>query len=230
MSCSPIEWGDPAVIVHVIALLRQKLRKCFWWIDEHLMEEAIEDAVLDHKRYPERFDASRGVSLSYYLALCARSYLFTRLRQVKRRRKHEKAVGVSETIFENLEKKCREKGLGGVSSVERNESEQKSEDREDDQAQEAILDVLVAQLKPRDQIGARLLHEGASCEEWVRHLRIEKLPHEKQQHKIDAEKDRLRKLLRRRVRKLQGVSPKPEFGFEQLVLKRTESANHGRNC
>jgi hypothetical protein len=56
-------------------------------------------------------------------------------------------------------------------------------------------------LNPRDRAEVALWREGASFEEWVRHLRIAHLPLGEQRHRVNAEKDRLRKKLRRLVRR-----------------------------
>lgn len=99
------ELSDPAVMAHVLADLHQKLRGNYRRVDEQLLGESIEDAVLHFLADPARFDASQGVPLFFYLELWVRSYLDKKLRKEKRHQKHEKTVGVSEKIFE---KKCRE--------------------------------------------------------------------------------------------------------------------------
>jgi hypothetical protein len=152
--------------------------------------------------FPERFDASRGVPLSFYLELWVRSYLDKELRKEKRHRKHEKAAGVSEKIFEKIVSGV---GAGRDIYIGRDRSEQEVEEREEEVERERkLLDAIVAHLNPRDRAGVQLLRVGVSREEWVRHLRIEDMPRRKQQRKVDAHKDHLMKKLKRRAQKMQG--------------------------
>lgn len=218
--------SDPAVMAHVLADLHQKLSGKYRHIDEQLLGESIENAVLHLLARPERFDASRGVPWSFYLKLWVRSYLDKQLRKEKRHRQHEKAAGVSEKIFEKI--------VSGVGSgrgiyLGRDRSEQEDEEREEEVERERkVLDAIVAQLNPCDQAEVQLLRVGASREEWVRQLGIEDMPRKEQQRKVDAEKDRLMKKLKRRAQKMPGgVGFESEREYGQPVLTRVESANHG---
>lgn len=57
--------SDPAVMAYVLADLHHKLRGRYRHIDEQLLGESIEDAVLHYLAGPERFDASRRVPRSF---------------------------------------------------------------------------------------------------------------------------------------------------------------------
>ncbi|HLI62938.1 MAG TPA: hypothetical protein VKV05_06035 [Terriglobales bacterium] len=57
-------------------------------------------------------------------------------------------------------------------------------------------------LKPHDRAGVELLCAGAGCERWIQHLGIEYLLSEEQRRKINAEKDRLKKKLKRWAQKM----------------------------
>ncbi|HLI62939.1 MAG TPA: hypothetical protein VKV05_06040 [Terriglobales bacterium] len=98
----PMDESGPANMARVLTYLRQKLHRRYSCIDEHLLEENIEDALLHHQRCPQTFDASRRVALFYYLEWWMRHYLDKRLQKMNRRGKHEKAVGVWATIFEKM--------------------------------------------------------------------------------------------------------------------------------
>jgi hypothetical protein len=173
---------------YYLSFLHQKLASKYKLVDEHLLDASIEDALLRHLACPERFDAARGTSLLSYLELWTRSYLDKRLRKVKCRQKHEQAVGVSGENFEKIVSENRmERGICLQTGKKLLEEWGKA------------LDAIVARLNPRDRAEVQLLRDGDSFEEWVRHLRIEHLPFEEQRHKVNAEKDRLKKKLKRRV-------------------------------
>jgi len=93
---------DSEVIAHELALLRQRLSRRHSHIDEHLLDEVIEDALLHYCDCPEQFDGSQGAPLECYLTWRARSYMSTELRKEKRHRQHERAAGVSEKDFEKI--------------------------------------------------------------------------------------------------------------------------------
>lgn len=194
---------DPSKLADVaptMASLRQNFKRKYNSVDEHLLEESIEHAVLHYVADPDCFDASRGVPLPYYLWLWSRSYLDKRLRKNKRRRMHEKAVGVSEKEFEKIMSGNR--GGTGI-YLGKDENGQEIEEREEElERARSILDVIVPGLDPYNQAAVQLLRDGASGAEWVRRLGIEYLPRKRQQRRIDAEKDRLRKLLRRKAEKM----------------------------
>ncbi len=206
--------SDPEFIAQELSYLRQKLSRRYRHIDEHLLDASIEDALLYYRRNPHCFDASRGVPLSSYMELWARSYLFRLLRREKRHRRHQKAAGVSERNFEKILSEVRaERSI----YTGRDRSGQEAEEREEElDRQRGVVNAIVAQLNPRDRAGVRLLLDGASFEEWVRHLGIEHLPRKEQQHKVNGEKDRLMKYLKRRAQKMQGggveIGSEPEFG------------------
>lgn len=93
------------------------------------------------------------------------------------------------------------------------------EEREEVERERNVLDAVVEHLDPRDRAEVQLLRAGDSREEWVRYLGVEDMPRQKQQRKVDAEKDRLMKKLKRRVQKMQGgVGIGSEREIEQPVL------------
>jgi hypothetical protein len=196
-----IDWSYPADFFHWLADLRQKLIRRYSHIDVHLLDESIEDAVLHYSDHPKNFDASRGVPLSYYLWLRTRHYLDKRLQKVKCRRYHERAVGVSEKNLEKIVSAMRGRRsiYVGKDATERDTEEQ----RADSEWRRQALDAIVATLDPHDRAGVELLHTGVSCEAWVRHLGIQRLPRNMQQQKVKAEKDRLKKKMRRRAEQMQ---------------------------
>lgn len=203
MSHSQGDPSDPELIVHELSELHQKLHRRYRHVDVHLLDASIEDALLHYRGCPEQFDASRG-SLGSYLTCRTRHYLNVRLRKLRRRQRHENAVGISERDFEKIvsglrTERCIYIGEDG--------SQEEAEEREEELARErALLCAIMEQLNPLDRAGVQFLLAGAAREEWVRHLRIEDLPREEQQRKIDGEKDRLRKKLKRRAQKMQGGS------------------------
>jgi hypothetical protein len=197
-----IDLSDPASIARVKDKLRQKLRRRYGRIDQHLLEESIEDALMHYRNYPEKFDATRGVPLLSYLELWTCHYLDKRLQRVKRRRKHEKAAGVSDKIFEKIVSEMRARG--GIYIGKESTEEEAEQLREEAERWKEVLDALLALLNPHDRAGVDLLRIGASREEWIRHLRIEHLPQKEQQRKVNVEKDRLKKKLKRWARKIQG--------------------------
>ncbi len=203
MSDGKIDWSDGASIDRAKDHLRQRLRGRYSGADEHFLEASIEDALMHYQKHPESFDASRGASLYYYLELRARSFMHMRLRKVNRRRKHEKAIGVSDKIFEKILSEMRGKrciNIGKESTVE----EEAEQQREEAKRWKEALDGIVADLNPHDRAGVDLLRAGASRDEWVGHLRIDRLPDKEQRRKIYAEKDRLMKKLKRRAQRMQG--------------------------
>jgi hypothetical protein len=193
---------DPNILVHELALLRQQFRAGYRHIDEHLLEESIEDALLHYLDNPGCFDASRGASLHCYLAWQTRSCLYRHLRGEARHRQHEKAAGVWEKDFEEIVPEARaERSI----YLGRDRSEQEAEVRKEELDRErVILSAIAALLDPWEQAGVQLLLEGVSHEEWVLHLEIEQLPQKEQHHRVNQEKDRLKKKLKRRVQKMQG--------------------------
>jgi hypothetical protein len=166
-----------------------------------LLDASIEDALEHYRDHPEKFDASRG-SLSHYLWLWTRHYLDKRLRKVKRRRQHEKTAGVSEKKFERIVSEVR--GRGGI-YLGKDRTEQETEERREKfERRKEALHTIVALLNPHDRDGVELLLAGASREEWIWHLGIERLTRDDQQDAVNREKERLMKKLRRRARKIQG--------------------------
>jgi hypothetical protein len=156
-------------------------------VDPHLLAESVEDALLDYRKSPQRFDTTYGVPLGYWLWLKTRGYLSHRLRRQQRHKAKEQAVGVTDKIFEKyLSKMSREMaiyiGMG-----------------EDENRCRQTLDRVLPRLSLRDRKGVELLSHGASFETWLKYVGNTYLPADEQRRKINAEKSRLRKKLRRLV-------------------------------
>lgn len=169
--------------------LRQRLARRYWSVDPHLLDASIEDALLRHMRKPQQFDPARS-ALSEYLAMWARSYLFRRLRRERCHKGHEKVVGASEKQFEQI--------LSEIRAGRSMYSERGSETRE---AEREALEKAAASLSLLEQAEVELLCQGASPADWVRLLGIAHLPKAEQHHKVNAEKDRLKKKLRRKLKR-----------------------------
>lgn len=153
--------------------------------------ESAEDALLGYLSDPTRFDPCRGCSLVTWLAIQAWGHLSHRLRREQRHRVHEKAVGIAEKIFEEK-----------MSEVDVERAIYRGGDGDEIGAWRQKLDKMMWMLAPCDRGEVYLLRRGASCEEWVRHLHVEDLPTKEQCHRINIEKDRLKKKLRRLARKM----------------------------
>lgn len=220
-----IEWSDPADFLHWQAYLRQRYIRRNSHVDAHLLDESIQDALLNYRDHPERFDASRG-SLTHYLWLRTRHYLDKQLQKEKRHRQREKAVGVSEKEFEKIVSEVRVRG--GIYLGKDGKAQEAEERQEESVKRDKILWEILPLLPSYDRCGVYLFLLRASREEWVEHLRIEHLPREEQQDRVNREKERLRKKLKRRAQKMQGgLDLKTEHKFGQPVLTRVESVNHG---
>jgi hypothetical protein len=221
-----IDWGDAADIAHWLGHLRQKLSRRYRHLDTQLLDGSIEDALLHYQRCPQCFDVSRGVPLLYYLVWRTRHYLDKRLQKMKRRRQREKAAGISEKNFEKIVSEVR--GRGGIYLGEERTEQEIEEQREEAERRQEGLAALLLHLNSHDRCGLYLFLLGASCEKWVQHLGIERLPPEEQRCQVNREKDRLKKKLRRWAQKMRGgLDLKTERKFGQPVLTRVESANHG---
>jgi hypothetical protein len=183
----------PEISDHELTDLHQRLAGRYRHVDEHLLDGSIEDAILHHLAHPECFASDRGIPLQFYLEMWTRSYLSRRLRTEKRRQQHERTVGISGEIFEKI-----------VSEMRAERSIYLQRDREELADQREALDAIVALLNPYDRAGVELLRAGASREEWIRHLGIGSLPQMEQQRKVNVEKDRLKKKLKRWAQKMQG--------------------------
>lgn len=216
-----IDWNNQADLDHWLHFLRQKLNGRYRHVDEHLLNESIADALMHYKLQPNQFDASRS-PLTYYLKLWTRSYLDLKWRKEGCRRRHEKAAGVSDKIFEKILSETRH---GKCIYIGKDRTEQ---EREEAERQQEVLDALKVRLNSYDRAGIELMLAGASDEEWVRHLGIEPLPESEQKRRINREKERLRTKLRRWAQKIQGeVDPRTKHPFGQRVLTQVENGNHG---
>lgn len=93
--------------------------------------------------------------------------------------------------------------VGWCINIGKDRAEQETEEqREEAERRKEALDAIVADLNPHDRAGVDLLRTSASREEWLRHLGIERLPEKEQQRKVNVEKDRLKKKLKRRAEKM----------------------------
>jgi hypothetical protein len=75
----------------LLATLRDLLRRRFPHSPEDFLNDAVEDAILDYLKHPERFDLSRGVPLECFLRLPATRNLANLHRSHARRLNRESA-------------------------------------------------------------------------------------------------------------------------------------------
>lgn len=156
--------------------LSRRLLHRYPGLDEHFIAESAEDALLDYWKKPQRFDATRGVPLGYWLFLLARSHLSHLRRREQGHRAHEEAIGVDGDDFGKIVKiVSRKEKRAGYLLIEDEEM------------------LLTAKFSQQEQVGLQLLSEKRAQEEWVQLLGIEGLPAEQQQQRIRREKDRIRK-------------------------------------
>lgn len=197
-----INWSDPADIAHWLDHLRQKLIRRYGHIDADLLDASIEDALMHYQNRPQCFDASRGVPRLCYLEWRTRHYLDKRFQKVRRRQQHEKAVGVSEKKFEKIVSEVR--GRGGIYLGKDRTEQGPDERREESNGWRKVLGRILMLLNTHDRAGVFLFLLGASREEWVQHLGIERLSEREQQQQVNREKDRLMKKLKRWAQKMRG--------------------------
>lgn len=160
-------------------------------VDIHLIAESAENALLLYLDDPWRFDATRGVPLHCWLLFQARGQLSNLLRHEQSHKAKERAVGVADKIFE---KKLSEMGREMTIYIGRDENEIEEQQRS--------LYSLLPRLSLLDRARLELLYAEAPFGEWAEQLRIAYLPTAEQHHKVNAEKQRLRKKLRRLARRL----------------------------
>lgn len=160
-------------------------------IEKAMVAESAEDALLDYLSRPERFDPSRGVPLLRWLFIQARGHLSNKLRQKRSRQQHERPVGVRGEQFEKF-----------VSEMSHEMTTYQGKEKEALAEERLVLDNLVMRLSFDDREEVALLRRGASFKEWVQLLGIDNYPAEVQHKKINAEKDRLKKKLKRWAQKM----------------------------
>jgi|SRR5579875_3209039 len=177
---------------YFLPCLIQRLSSCRPRVDAHLVAESAENALLDYRKSPQRFDATRSVPLGHWLLLQARGHLSNLLRRERRHWVHEKAVGVADKIFEKF---LSQMGVERTIIIRRDEDETTEQRRR-------TLNSLLLRLNPVDRAEVELLRrEKVLFEEWVAQLGIASLSTAEQHHRVNAEKARLKKKLRRLVRK-----------------------------
>jgi hypothetical protein len=179
-----------AIAEHFLERLSQRFFRLHPDVDRNLIIESVEDALLDYQKCPQRFDATLGVPLDYWLFIRTRGHLSHLLRKEQAYHRHEQAIGIEEKKFAEIAIILSRKGL-------RNGYSLREEEQPDCSARERWL---LAQFSPREHGVLILLQEKAPKEEWIQLLDLESLPPEQQVRQIDREKERIRKK-RQRVRK-----------------------------
>ncbi len=160
-------------------------------VDMDLAAESTENALLDYLSNPRRFDVTRGVFLGYWLWLQARGHLSRLLRRERSRQAHEQAVGVTDKNFEN-----------SLSKVSLEMAIYRGRKREETGEQLQALHNLLPRLSLYERMEVELLRCGTRFEEWVDYLGIAHLPLIDQRRKVNAEKARLKKKIRRLAQKV----------------------------
>jgi len=153
--------------------------------DEHLVQQAAEDALLIVE-IEDRFDPARG-SLADFLVATASGLLANDLRAQERLRKHEKPVGVLPAVLEKIGKKvppdapiCR-----ALDHIPIDEAS-------------ALYAELRGSLAEEDRPKLDLLVRNASVAEWARLLHLEDRPEKEQRAGMYAAKRSVREKVSRR--------------------------------
>lgn len=167
-----------ALAAALLPSLAERLRRRFPRIDEQLLNDAAEDALIDLAGRPERFDPERGVPLDDYLFGAAWRNAADRLRSEGRRRLREAEY-------------ARQQG----DEFLRPEMDAAEAQHDLD----AVLAVLGrAEASEAERQALRLLLEGErSSEVWAHVLGLSGLPPEARRRQVKRLKDRLLKRLRR---------------------------------
>lgn len=185
-----VAWEE--IAAYYLPLLSQSLLYRRPDVDVDMIDQTVEDALLGYLNAPQRFDATRGVSLGYWLLIQARGGLSNALRKEGNRQKHERAAGIEGQFFEkNARTVSRKWGLDDYLLTE--------EEAQSRCPKEAIW--LMAKFSQRELVELELLTERAPLEEWVNLLSLQGLPEAERRPRIQREKERLRKK-RLRVRKM----------------------------
>lgn len=182
--------GDLAAWEKIAAYFLPWLRRTLSYrqlgMDEHLAAESAENALLVYRKDPQRFDATCGAPLASWLLIQARGHLSNLLRRERRHKAKEWAVGAMDEKFEKF---LSEKRVEMTIHIRRDEDETQEWQR--------ILDRLLRRLSLRDRMGVELLSRGGSFEEWIEYMGIAGLPTNEQRQRVNMEKTRLTKKLRR---------------------------------
>lgn len=165
---------------HLLPSLRCKIIRSYRWVDEQMVDECIDDALLNLWAYPEQFNPLYR-SLFAYLWGKIRGFLANRLRSHRRRNRREKCVGVFERDFVN---NC------GMTAPGR-----KCVDGEEGRG---VQESLLKGLSLKELAEVDLLAERVPKEQWVKFLGLDALPEAERSWRVYREKERLRRKLRRR--------------------------------
>jgi DNA-directed RNA polymerase specialized sigma24 family protein len=189
--------GDPEAFAEIAACLlgslNLKLRRQFGHLDEHLLAESVEDALLTYCAQPERFDASRGVSLDYFLEGVARGHLANHLRKARRRRQRER-TGLSKRFWEEADF-LRRLGV-------RDDNSKGREVGAEGEVLNQAFSGLLAELTPLEIAEVDLLQRGVrATTTWARLLGVHHLQREEQTRRVGNEKIRLVRKLQRLARR-----------------------------
>jgi RNA polymerase sigma-70 factor (ECF subfamily) len=185
----------PAELIEAcIELLVNRLRRAFNNInDPHLVDEAVEDALLNYIQFPEKYSPSRG-RLTSYLLMSARGDLLNKLESESRRQTHE-------TRLEDVELRLSLRNI----LVEEDEPV-----HDLDIYQEYSMDDInlkVQQIIPDDidkKVVELILENERKTESYAKILGISDLDIKEQRRQVKRVKDRLLKRLQRLGIKLHG--------------------------
>lgn len=151
-------------------------------IDEHVIREAVIDALLDECANPERFEASRGVPLDRFLAAAARRNVQDLQQSEHRRKQREQRYG------------CQKKEANvALDPAAANILQEVQEGQE-----RKVQNLLTLVKNPRDREILLLRMQGVRCTAvFARILGIEDRSLEQQRREVKRCKDRLRRLATR---------------------------------
>jgi hypothetical protein len=180
------------IVEHFHRRLSQRLVYRRAGVDAHLAAESADIALLNYLANPGRFDPGRRVPLGYWLWVQARGHLSHLLRRERRHQSHQWTVGVGD---ENFEKCLSKMGLERAICKGR-------DDAGIEEWRQALEESLLPRLSLFDRLGIELLRRDAPFGEWVEHLRITPLPTAERRRKVNAEKARLKKKVRRLAKRL----------------------------
>ena len=183
-----VAWEE--VAAYFLPQLCQSLLRRRPDVDEQLISESVENALMDYRKDPHRFDASRGAFLGYWLMIQARGHLSHLLRREKRHQAKTLALGVADKIFEKSASK-----MGYEMAIYRGGKEDELEE------QQQFLESLLPSLSLLDRAGVEMLLHGAAFDEWVDHLGIAHLSTAEQHRNVNAGKSRIKKKLHRLARR-----------------------------
>jgi hypothetical protein len=155
--------------------------------DDDLVDECLADALLALRDHSETWDPTRRTVRLHVFAK-AQGLLANRLRSRRRRAKRERSVGVLDQDFQKYLKSNSVK-TARVDFIE-------------DVDQDEPLQTCFRDLSSRELREVALLRDCAPVAEWVRILELQDVAEPDRSWRVYREKDRLRRKLRRRMRRI----------------------------